>query len=370
MNHRTKEVVSVSNRETRQMPMRRGHGHGFAPVGKGQKFKKGTIKRLLSYLGEYKIRLVIVALCILISSAASVASSLFLQTLIDDYITPLLLEASPNFGGLLNVILSMASVFLTGVLASLFYARTMAVVAQKTLKDIRDEMFEKMQQLPIRYFDTRTHGDIMSHYTNDADTLRQMISQSLPNLFASVISMVAVFASMIHLSVWLTVLVVLFTVLLVFVIKTIAGKSGTYFMKQQSSIADVNGYIEEMVNGQRVVKVFCYEEKAKERFKVKNETLRETTATANTLANVLMPVTGGMGYVLYVLIAIIGGAMGIAGVYNLSVGGESVLTLGTIASFLTLSRNFVNPIAQVSQQLNSVIMAMAGASRIFELLDQ
>ena len=362
----------MSNRETHQMPVKRGHGHGhgFAAMGKGRKFKKGTIKRLLSYLGEYKIRLVVVALCILVSSAASVASSLFLQTLIDDYITPLLIEASPDFGGLLNIILSMAAVFLTGVLASLFYARTMAVVAQKTLKDIRDEMFEKMQQLPIKYFDTRTHGDIMSHYTNDADTLRQMISQSLPNLFASVISMIAVFASMLHLSVWLTVLVILFTLLLMLVIKTIAGKSGTYFMKQQSSIADVNGYIEEMINGQRVVKVFCYEEKAKERFKVKNENLRETTAMANTLANVLMPVTGGMGYVLYVFIAIIGGAMGIAGVYNLSVGGESVLTLGTIASFLTLSRNFVNPIAQVSQQLNSVIMAMAGASRIFELLDQ
>lgn len=372
MSRRTKEVLSVSNRETHQMPVKRGHGHGhgFAAMGKGRKFKKGTIKRLLSYLGEYKIRLVVVALCILVSSAASVASSLFLQTLIDDYITPLLIEASPDFGGLLNIILSMAAVFLTGVLASLFYARTMAVVAQKTLKDIRDEMFEKMQQLPIKYFDTRTHGDIMSHYTNDADTLRQMISQSLPNLFASVISMIAVFASMLHLSVWLTVLVILFTLLLMLVIKTIAGKSGTYFMKQQSSIADVNGYIEEMINGQRVVKVFCYEEKAKERFKVKNENLRETTAMANTLANVLMPVTGGMGYVLYVFIAIIGGAMGIAGVYNLSVGGESVLTLGTIASFLILSRNFVNPIAQVSQQLNSVIMAMAGASRIFELLDQ
>ena len=262
----------MSNRETHQMPVKRGHGHGhgFAAMGKGRKFKKGTIKRLLSYLGEYKIRLVVVALCILVSSAASVASSLFLQTLIDDYITPLLIEASPDFGGLLNIILSMAAVFLTGVLASLFYARTMAVVAQKTLKDIRDEMFEKMQQLPIKYFDTRTHGDIMSHYTNDADTLRQMISQSLPNLFASVISMIAVFASMLHLSVWLTVLVILFTLLLMLVIKTIAGKSGTYFMKQQSSIADVNGYIEEMINGQRVVKVFCYEEKAKERFKVKN----------------------------------------------------------------------------------------------------
>ncbi|MBS6207247.1 MAG: ABC transporter ATP-binding protein [Firmicutes bacterium] len=369
MNHRTKEVVSVSSSETRRMPAG-GRNRGFAAVPKGMKFKPGTVKRLLSYLGKYKIRLVIVMICILLSSGASVASSLFLQTLIDDYISPLLIEAVPDFSGLLQVIMSMSAVFLAGVLASLFYSRTMAVIAQSTLKDIRDEMFTKMQGLPIKYFDTRTHGDIMSYYTNDADTLRQMISQSLPNLFSSVVSMVAVFCSMLYLSIWLTLIVVVFTVLILLVIKGIASKSGNYFMKQQTSIADVNGYIEEMINGQKVVKVFCYEENAKERFKVKNENLRENTSMANTLANVLMPVTNGMGYVLYVVIAIAGGAMGIAGVSNFSIGGEAVLTLGTIASFLTLSRNFVNPIAQVSQQLNSVIMAMAGASRIFELLDQ
>lgn len=368
MSHRTKEVVSVSSRETRKMPM--GGNKGFGAVPKGQKFKPGTIKRLMSYLKEYKVRLTVVVICILISAGASVASSLFLQTLIDDYIGPLLLEASPDFGGLLQAILGISVVFLAGILASLFYARTMAVIAQSTLKNIRDEMFTKMQTLPIRYFDTRTHGDIMSYYTNDADTLRQMISQSLPNLFSSVVSMIAVLISMIHLSIWLTLIVLAFTAVILMVIKAIAGRSGNFFMKQQRSIADVNGYIEEMVNGQKVVKVFCYEEKAKERFKEKNENLGNTTAMANTLANILMPVTGGLGYVLYVLIAVAGGAMGIAGVTNLSIGGEEFLTLGTIASFLTLSRNFVNPIAQVSQQLNSVIMAMAGASRIFELLDQ
>ena len=368
MSHRTKEVVSVSSRETRKMPM--GGNKGFGAVPKGQKFKPGTIKRLMSYLKEYKVRLTVVVICILISAGASVASSLFLQTLIDDYIGPLLLEASPDFGGLLQAILGISVVFLAGILASLFYARTMAVIAQSTLKNIRDEMFTKMQTLPIRYFDTRTHGDIMSYYTNDADTLRQMISQSLPNLFSSVVSMIAVLISMIHLSIWLTLIVLVFTAVILMVIKAIAGRSGNFFMKQQRSIADVNGYIEEMVNGQKVVKVFCYEEKAKERFKEKNENLGNTTAMANTLANILMPVTGGLGYVLYVLIAVAGGAMGIAGVTNLSIGGEEFLTLGTIASFLTLSRNFVNPIAQVSQQLNSVIMAMAGASRIFELLDQ
>ena len=368
MSHRTKEVVSVSSRETRKMPM--GGNKGFGAVPKGQKFKPGTIKRLMSYLKEYKVRLTVVVICILISAGASVAASLFLQTLIDDYIGPLLLEAPPNFGGLLQAILGISVVFLAGILASLFYARTMAVIAQSTLKNIRDEMFTKMQTLPIRYFDTRTHGDIMSYYTNDADTLRQMISQSLPNLFSSVVSMIAVLISMIHLSIWLTLIVLVFTAVILMVIKAIAGRSGNFFMKQQRSIADVNGYIEEMVNGQKVVKVFCYEEKAKERFKEKNENLGNTTAMANTLANILMPVTGGLGYVLYVLIAVAGGAMGIAGVTNLSIGGEEFLTLGTIASFLTLSRNFVNPIAQVSQQLNSVIMAMAVASRIFELLDQ
>lgn len=347
-----------------------GGNKGFGAVPKGQKFKPGTIKRLMSYLKEYKVRLTVVVICILISAGASVAASLFLQTLIDDYIGPLLLEAPPDFGGLLQAILGISVVFLAGILASLFYARTMAVIAQSTLKNIRDEMFTKMQTLPIRYFDTRTHGDIMSYYTNDADTLRQMISQSLPNLFSSVVSMIAVLISMIHLSIWLTLIVLVFTAVILMVIKAIAGRSGNFFMKQQRSIADVNGYIEEMVNGQKVVKVFCYEEKAKERFKEKNENLGNTTAMANTLANILMPVTGGLGYVLYVLIAVAGGAMGIAGVTNLSIGGEEFLTLGTIASFLTLSRNFVNPIAQVSQQLNSVIMAMAGASRIFELLDQ
>lgn len=368
MSRRTKEVVSVSSNQMHGMHGGQNRKQAFAA--KGMKFKPGTVKRLLSYLGKYKIRLIVVMICILLSAGASVASSLFLQTLIDDYISPLLLAAAPDFVGLLKSILSMAAVFMAGILASLFYSRTMAVIAQRTLKDIRDEMFTTMQGLPIKYFDTRTHGDIMSYYTNDADTLRQMISQSLPNLFSSVVSMIAVFCSMLYLSVWLTAIVIAFTVLALLVIKSIAAKSGTYFMKQQRSIADVNGYIEEMINGQKVVKVFCYEEKAKERFREKNENLRENTAMANTLANVLMPVTGGMGYVLYVIIAVVGGAMAIGGAANFSIGGESVLTLGTIASFLTLSRNFVNPIAQISQQLNSVIMAMAGASRIFELLDQ
>ena len=358
----------VNSKETRPMPA--GRQRGFAAAAGGQKFKPGTIKRLMSYLKAHRLKLVVVVFCILISAAASVASSLFLQVLIDDYIQPLLMEAAPVFGGLAGIIGTMAAVFLAGVLASLFYSRTMAVMAQSVLKEIRDEMFIKMQSLPLKFFDTHTHGDVMSYYTNDADTLRQMISQSLPNLFSSLVSMVAVFLSMVHLSIWLTLIVLVFTGLLLIAIQNIARKSGQYFIRQQRSIADVNGYIEEMINGQKVVKVFCYEEKAKQRFGVKNEDLGKTMATANTLANILMPVTGNLGYVLYVVLAVVGGMMGIVGIANLSLGGEEMLTLGTIASFLTLSRNFINPIAQVSQQLNSVIMAMAGASRIFELLDE
>ena len=346
-----------------------GHGKkGMAPA--GMKIEKGTVGRLLAYLANYKLRLVFVVICILISSVASVASSLFMQSLIDDYITPMLLEAAPVFTGLLKAIASIACVFLVGVIASLFYSRTMAVISQGTLKVIRDEMFAHMQTLPIRFFDTRTHGDIMSYYTNDADTLRQMLSQSLPQLFSSVVSMTAVFCSMLHLSIWLTLIVILFTILILITVKKIAGRSSIYFIKQQKNIADVNGYIEEMINGQKVVKVFCHEEKAKEAFDTKNLDLCDAATKANTYANVLMPVMGNIGYLLYVTVAIVGGALGIIGVTNLSIGGEATLTLGTIASFLTLSRNFVNPIAQISQQLNAVIMAMAGASRIFKLLDE
>ena len=355
------------SRQPATKPM--GRNRGFAPGGSLKNMDSKTLRRLLSYLGEYKLRLIFVVICILVSSAAGVASSLFLQTLIDGYIQPLLLQANPVYTGLLKAIAGIGLVYLAGVLAGLFYNRTMAVVSQKTLKEIRDEMFAHMQELPVSFFDRRTHGEIMSYYTNDTDTLRQMLSQSLPQLFSSVVTMIAVLASMIHLSVWLTLSVLVFTVLILLIVKKIAGKSGGYFMAQQANLADVNGYIEEMINGQKVVKVFCHEEKACEAFDKKNDRLRESGANANGLANMLMPLMGALGYVLYIIIAFAGGAMAIAGVSNLSIGGEPALTLGTIAAFLTLSRNFVNPIAQVSQQLNSVVMALAGASRIFEFLD-
>ena len=335
-----------------------------------RRFKPGTIRRLLSYLGAYRIPLILVVVCILISAGASVASALFIQTLIDDFITPMLLNQSSDFSELLKAITTMSFIFAAGIVATLIYNRMMAVIAQGTLKDIRDAMFSKMQKLPIRYFDTHTHGDIMSHYTNDTDTLRQMISQSMPQVFSSCVTILAVFCSMLYLSFWLTLFVLISVVVILKTIKKIAGKSSTYFMKQQESLGTVNGFIEEMINGQKVVKVFCHEEKAKEDFDKVNDELCASATSANIYANILMPIMNNIGYILYVLLAVLGGAMAIAGITNFSLAGAGVLTLGTIASFLTLSRNFVNPIAQVSQQLTSVITALAGASRIFELMDE
>ena len=329
-----------------------------------------TLKRLLGYLSVYKTRVILVVLCILLSAIANVMSSLFIQRLIDDYISPLLLEANPVFDALFRAIVQMACIYVIGILASLIYNRTMAVISQGILKKIRDDMFAHMQTLPIKYFDTHTHGDVMSHYTNDTDALRQMLSQSLPQLLSSCVTIVAVFISMLYLSLWMTLFIIVFLFLILKVVKSIAGKSSVYFIKQQQNIGDVNGYIEEMINGQKVVKVFCHEDEAKAVFDQKNEALCDSMTTANTYANILMPIMGNMGNILYVLLAIVGGSLAIAGVTNISLTGAGVMTLGTIASFLTMSKSFINPIAQVSQQLNAVIMALAGATRIFELLDE
>lgn len=336
----------------------------------GARDAKGTLKRLLGYIGEYKIRFILVVVCIVIAASTTAISSLFIQSLIDDYIMPLLSQSIPDFSGLLRYMMKMAGIFICGVVSAFIYNRLMITIAQGILKKVRDDMFEHMQKLPIRYFDTHSHGDIMSHYTNDTDTLRQMISQSIPQLLNSAITLVAVFVSMLTISFWLTLLVIGFVFIILFVIGKVAGSSGKYFIRQQASIGDVNGYIEEMINGQKVVKVFCHEEKAKEVFDKKNEELFKNAATANGYANVLMPIMNNLGFILYVVIAIVGGALGIAGVMNLSLRGAGVLTLGAIASFLQLSRSFINPISQVSQQLNFVVMALAGAERIFELLDE
>ena len=329
-----------------------------------------TLKRLLGYLSVYKTRVILVVICILLSAIANVMSSLFIQRLIDDYISPLLLESNPVFDALFRAIVQMACIYVIGILASLIYNRTMAVISQGILKKIRDDMFAHMQTLPIRYFDTHTHGDVMSHYTNDTDALRQMLSQSLPQLLSSCVTIVAVFISMLYLSLWMTLFIIVFLFLILKVVKSIAGKSSVYFIKQQQNIGDVNGYIEEMINGQKVVKVFCHEDEAKAVFDQKNEALCDSMTTANTYANILMPIMGNMGNILYVLLALVGGSLAIAGVTNISLTGAGVMTLGTIASFLTMSKSFINPIAQVSQQLNAVIMALAGATRIFELLDE
>ena len=323
---------------------------------------KATIKRMLSYLFAYKWQLLAVVVCIVISSVTGVVSSLFLKTLIDSYIAPLLLESSPVFTGLLYTITVMAVVYLIGIISTLVYNRLMVTVSQGVLRDVRDGMFAHMQTLPIRYFDTNTHGDIMSRYTNDTDTLRQMISQSIPQTLSAVITVVTVFISMVRLSIWLTLIVLVFAVVVMKLSGSVAGKSGKYFIAQQKSLGDMNGYIEEMISGQKVVKVFCHEEATKAEFDRRNSELCDAATSANVFANILGPMMNNLGHLEYVTIAIVGGALAVSGV-----GG---LTLGAIASFLQLSKSFFMPISQISQQFNSIIMALAGAKRIFELMDE
>lgn len=338
-------------------------GHRGGTRGRFNKDSGKTLKRLLSYImRNYKKRFIFVLVCIVFSAIANVASSMFIKTLIDSYIEPLIGSANPDFSGLLSAILMMATIFIIGILSTLFYTRMMVNISQGVLKEIRVEMFSKMQSLPIRYFDTHTHGDIMSHYTNDTDTLRQMLSQSVPQFCSATITIVAVFCAMVYTSVWMTLFVLLFLAIMLFVSSKIGGKSGTYFIKQQQSLGEVNGYIEEMINGQKVIKVFNHERISEQEFDAKNEMLRENANQANKFANILMPVLMNIGNLQYVLLAIFGGA--------LAIGGVGGLTLGAIASFLTLSKSFNMPINQMSQQLNSIVMALAGAGRIFKLMDE
>lgn len=335
-----------------------------------QRFKPGTIKRLFSYIASFRLELVLVIIFILLSAAANAASALFLQDLIDKYIVPMLGKAHPEFTGLLRALVLMGLIYVVGVLATLFYNRIMVTIEQGTLKKIRDKMFMHMQTLPIKYFDTHTHGDMMSRYTNDTDTLRQAISQSLPQMFSALVTVLASFLAMLYLSVGLTGFVVVFAFVLLKVIRALVGRSGVFFIRQQQSLGEVNGYIEEMINGQKVIKVFCHEDKVEEEFDEKNGDLCYCSTEANKYGNMTMPVIGNMGYILYVLLAVIGGAVGIAGIRNLGLTGVHVMTIGTIVSFLTLSRSFINPIGQVSMQFNMAVMALAGASRIFELMDE
>ena len=342
--------------------MNKGPKGPRGPMGKPPKPDKATMLRLLSYLKAYRVQFIIVLICIFTSALVGVVSSMFLQTLIDDYISPLLLEANPVFDGLLKAVMTMAGIYLIGVLTTLLYSRLMVYISQGILKDIRNQMFAHMQKLPIRYFDTHPHGDIMSHYTNDADTLRQMLSQSIPQVFSSIITIVSVFCAMLYTSLYLTVFVIISVFCMLTVVKKIGGQSAKYFMKQQQSIGKVNGFIEEMIQGQKVVKVFCHEEKAKEAFDSLNEELCKNATEANKFANILMPIMANLGNLQYILIAIIGGLLAVNGI-----GG---LTLGGIAAFLQLSKSFTMPISQVSQQVNAIVMALAGAKRIFELMDE
>lgn len=343
---------------------------GQAPKAMPHKFDPKTLKRLLGYMKEYRGIMIIVVLCILLSAVAGAVSSMFLQTLIDDYITPLLGTDKPVFTGLIQALAVIAVIYLIGVLTTWVYNRMMVTVAQGTLKKIRDDMFAKMQRLPIRYFDTHTHGDTMSLYTNDTDTLRQMIAQSMAQLVSSAFTIAAVFVCMLSISIWLTLVVCVALFFILQLVKFVAGKSGRFFVAQQKSLADLDGYIEEMVNGQKVIKVFCHEEIAREELRQKNKIWQENATSANSHAHAMMPMMNALGYFQYIIIAVLGGYMAIAGVMNVSLIGTNTLSLGMIASFLTLSRNFTNPISQISNQFNSIVTALAGAGRIFAFMDE
>lgn len=339
------------------------------PMGRGMKGGKKVenpgklFAQIMGYVGKkYKVHCILVVICIIVSALANVQGTLFMKTLIDDYISPLIGSGNPDYSELLHAIIRVAGFYLAGILAAFIQARLLMYVAQGTLKSIRIDLFNHMESLPIKYFDTHAHGDIMSLYTNDVDTLRQMISQSIPQTISSVITVVSVLVSMIILNVPLTLLTLAMVFVMLKVTGAVAGNSGRYFAAQQRDIGALNGYIEEMIEGQKVIKVFCHEEESKEGFNALNEQLFDSANNANKYANLLGPINAQLGNISYVICAIVGGALAINGV-----GG---FTLGGLASFLTFNKNFSMPINQVSQQLNSVIMALAGAERIFNTLDE
>ena len=322
-----------------------------------------TLKRLLAFIMKrYKFRYVIVLVCIAVSSIVQVIGTMFMKSLIDDYIVPMVDGRIQTFQPLIEALTTIGCVYLLGIVCTYAYNMIMMYVTQGVLKDIRDEMFAHMETLPIKYFDTHQHGDIMSHFTNDTDTLRQMVSQSIPNLFSSAITLISTLISMIILSVPLTLLVLLGVVVMLMVSGKIGGNSAKYFIAQQQALGKTNGYIEEMMDGQKVIKVFCHEDKTVEEFNQLNDELFDTAKNANTFANILMPINANIGNINYVVILVAGSLLAIHGF-----GG---LTLGALASFLQLSKSFNHPISQVAQQFNSIVMALAGAERIFELLDE
>ena len=320
-------------------------------------------KRILSYATkQYKLRIIIVVVSIIISAATNAIGISFTKTLIDDYIAPLLTQQTPDYSELARIIGLMAMLYLTGALFTYIFNRTMVTVSQGILKDIRDEMFTHMESLPIRYFDGNATGDIMSHYTNDTDTLRQMISQSIPQIFSSLIMILSIIIAMFIINIPMTLFVLCMVGIMVAVIRTIGSKSGRYFSIQQAALGTLNGYVEEMIEGQKVVKVFNHEEEAISDFSELNEELRENATKANTYANILMPIMGNIGNFMYLLTAVIGAV--------LSITGLTALTVGSIASFVQFTKSITMPVAQISQQFNAIILSLAGAERIFNLLDE
>ena len=337
-------------------------GERFAP-GKTAKNKKATLLRLFRFVMQhYRFSFVVVFACIIVSSVATLMSTLFTQTLIDDYIVPLTQVATPDYTPLARALLKLGAVLVVGVACSYAYNRIMINVSQGTMLRLRKSMFSHMETLPIKYFDTHSHGQVMSTYTNDVDTLRQVVSSSLPSAFSSIITLAITFASMVVLSIPLTIVSIFMAVVMAVATSQLSKMSRKHFVAQQSNLAAVNGFIEEMMTGQKVVKVFCYEDRAISRFADINEALRDSAYQANKIANIVMPVNGNLGNLGYVLIAVVGATLAL----TTNVG----LSLGTLVAFLTLNKNFTQPIAQISQQINSIITASAGAERVFELLDE
>lgn len=340
----------------------RGHGK--------RNINPGTFGRLLSQMGAHRFKLVLVLLCILLSALSRASTSLFLRALIDDEIMPMIAQGSRDFSGIIRIVLAMSIVYGIGILTIWVYNRIMVTVEQSTVRNIRDNLFAHVQTLPVRYFDTHAHGDIMSRFTSDVDTLRAAISQSFPSMVSSLLSTLAAFGAMMYLSLSLTLFVVLFSVLLFVLVKAIVRRSAKYFMSQQIAMGDVNAYVEEMIEGQKVVKVFNYENKAIHAFGERTKELFNNASQALKYGMITMPVVVSMGFLLYVLIGIIGGTIGILGIPNWRLTGSEAMTVGTIISFITLSRSFVNPIGQISMQFNTVVQALAGASRIFEVMGE
>lgn len=328
-----------------------------------EKLDMKVLKRLIKYIFKgHKKQYIVVFICIIVSSIVSVASSLFMEKLIDDYIEPLIGVSNPLYTGIVKVLMIMAVIYVIGIISTYIYNRVVALISQSVLRDIRNEMFSGMQRLSIEYFDTHTYGEIMNYYTNDTDTLRELVSRSIPQIISSVVSIITVLCAMLYTSVYLTMVVFVFVLIMLVITNKIGSKCGRYYVLQQKDMASMNGYIEEMISGQKVVKTFTYEDRAKNRFDELNNRLCDSSTRANQYANILMPILNNIGNLEYAFIGIIGGVLAIN-----NIGG---LTLGVIASFIGLSKNFLSPISQVSQQLNSIIMALAGASRIFMLMDE